>query len=141
MPPNQLGRPRLVSPWWIRRPRGTALSLPSLVSSHPRDLTLAPWPPSNRHRLRRIAAASDLPEQIEAGQKLRRVALYLLVQGIVAGSPESSPSSSSSSPPAAARRAPLPPFSTFPAQAEHMHASRVSSPSSWTFPLSSWFAG
>ena len=116
-----------------KRATETLLSLvPLTFSCFPETLTLARWPPSNRRRPPRIGAARDLPEQIEVGQKLRRISLYLLVHGIEPGSPESSPSSSSSSAPAVARRARLswPPTSSVPD--EHIHATRVSCWSSGT---------
>ena len=83
----------------------------------------------------RVAAARVHPEQIEAGEKLRRVALYLLVQGIDAGWPQStSPSVSSPTPavafPASCRHRPA-----SPDHAVHAFTFLVSSGFKWTSPL------
>ena len=95
-----------------------ALSLPTThFSPFPdRNLTLASSvadaapPPSLA-----VAAARSVAEQIEAAEKIRRDALYLLARRIEPGSSESSPPSVSSPPPAAAielaRRRLRPPYS------------------------------
>ena len=137
MPP--LARMRYLLPRRLstpaRRPPAPPHSISLPVFPRRETLTLALRPTSPPRRPPCIAAARSLPEQIEAAEKLRRDALYLLARGNRAREPSIADAAVLPRPWPPLRRARLPLLQSTTVYSEHTHASRVRAPPSWTHPF------